>query len=94
MPLVFEYFPPEFIMLQEEIPFHPELVAKLQNQPVNEFEIRMLQVAKHCDIILEGTYQPNEWPQLALACLKRLKGMRPGRTDLLIVKEIPDTFEP
>lgn len=89
MPLVIEYFPPEFILLQQELKWHPELIERLQAQPVNEFEIRMLAIARYCDIILEGTYQPEDWVQLAVVCLKRLKEKRPGRSDIMIVHEIP-----
>lgn len=93
MPLVIEYFPPAFILLQQEIKWHPELIDRLQAQPENEFEIRMLAVARYCDIILEGTYQPADWIRLAEICLEKLKAKRPGRSDIMIVHQMPQELQ-
>lgn len=71
-------FPDEYIELQREIPKHPVLVEFLQDHPVNEFEIRLSQIAAYCEVALDDTYSQDDLKNLAKILTKRLIEKRSG----------------
>lgn len=73
---IIEFFHPARIALDREIPKHPELVDLLQNHPVNEFEIRLAEVAAYCDILLDGDYTGADLDGICDACVKVLVAKR------------------
>jgi hypothetical protein len=64
--------PPEFIALNQEILFHPQLIATLQEVP-NSFEERLAAIAAYCDVILDGYYGPQELRDIAGKLVERLR---------------------
>jgi len=71
-----EYFAPARIALQQELRYHPDLIEKLQGQPVDEFEMRLAEIAAHCGVILDGEYLPADLDKLCDILVQRLKEMR------------------
>jgi hypothetical protein len=88
MPRVIEYFGDGMILLNEELAtgLHTHLEAKLSKHPVNEIEIRLAEIATHCDVILDGVYDPKE--------IDKLCATLAGRLQVLREKEIPQIILP
>lgn len=72
MGMVHQYFPQEFLDLQQEIMHHPDLQEKLANHPSNELEIKLAEIASHCEILLDDTYDEEDLKRLAKILTKRL----------------------
>lgn len=89
MPLTIEKFPEEFISLQLELTHHPDLWPYLAKYPEGETELRLLEIATYCTIIVDGTYGPADLINLAGILAKRLKERRPGRSDITIIQQLP-----
>lgn len=70
--MILQYFPEEFLALQAELTHHPDLQAKLANHPSNEFEIRLAEIASHCQILLDDIYDEADLRRLANILTKRL----------------------
>lgn len=87
--LVFNYFHQNRIDLDREIKEHPELQALLDNHPADEFEIRLAEVARYCDIILHGDYIPSDLDRLCGILHKRLYAKRS-----MIIIQSPRVKEP
>ena len=68
-----EFFPAERIELQVEVREHPKLIELLQNHPVDEFEIRLLEIATYCGYMLHGDYFPTDLTRLCGILTKELK---------------------
>lgn len=60
------------IDLQKEITQHPELQARLQNHPADEFEIRLAEIAAYCNIVLHGDYLQLDLDNLCGILCKKL----------------------
>lgn len=71
-----EMFPQEYIDLNREISFHPVLMHLLAVQPVDEFEIRLAQVASYCEVMLDDTYTYEDLKGIAKVCCERLMQKR------------------
>lgn len=71
------YFPEPILALQEELMHHPELRELLANHEFNGgYEVKMVEIATYCDVIVDGTYGPEQMIQLAAILEKRLKAKR------------------
>lgn len=75
-----QFFPEEFIRLQEEITHHPALMKLIANHPPSEFELRMAEVAAYCGIILDDVYCERDFIKLAGLLITEL---RKARTELI-----------
>lgn len=73
-----EFFPPEFIALNEEITHHPPLMDLLQNHPQKEFEVLLAQICHYCNIAIDGIFDEKDLVKIAEMCTERLRGRRVG----------------
>ncbi len=73
-----EYFPPERLELHIELRQHPDLLELLARHPLDEFEIRIAQIATYCEVILEGDYTPQDLTDLCVVLKRRLVEKRTG----------------
>ena len=71
-----EMFPEEFFFLQQEIRFHPELMARLTQQEDKDFYIQMNEISAYCNVVLDGDYDKDDFTALAKLCIDRLQSMR------------------
>lgn len=71
-----EFMHPNLIDLQRELHNHPELVERLQNHSVDDFELRMAEIATYCNVILDGDYVQADFDNLAGILVKKLIQMR------------------
>lgn len=82
--LTVEIFDQEIIDLNIEVGEHPALMEKLQEQPANEFEIRLAAIASYCEVILDATYTPEDIRKLCTLLTDKLRVKRGG---LIVVDE-------
>jgi hypothetical protein len=73
-------FPPILKELNEEIRHHPRLQEVLDAHPVEEFEIRIAQMAAWLGIVLDGTYSHDDFIKLYGIMLAKLREKRTGVT--------------
>lgn len=79
-------FPDEVINLQREIAhYHPELQQKLAKHPAHEWEVKLAQIAQHCEVILDGTYLEEDITKICAILEKKLMGMRKDTRGILIL---------
>jgi len=76
--MIYEYYNPVFIALQQEIAHHPELRMNLSTHPGDKFEERLAEVAAYCEVLLDGYYTPERLVFVAEELLKILKSKRTG----------------
>lgn len=50
----YEYYPKEFILLQDELFHHPELMTKLAEVPAEDLGERLATIATHCGMLVDG----------------------------------------
>lgn len=74
--VIIAMFPEEFIDLNRELEYHPVLTDLMGNIPANEFELRIANVAAYCEIIVDGSYGPDDLINLAKICLQKLQDKR------------------
>jgi hypothetical protein len=87
-------WPDEIIELQREIlHHHPELQERFKNHPAGEWEIKLAETAVYCDVILDGTYMPEEIQKLAAILTRKLIERRKDNRGLLIVADLPPNFK-
>lgn len=74
----FEFFPEGFIALNKELAtgLHPKLEELLSQQPVNEVDIRLAQIATYCSVVLDGSYSLAERDKLCFILAGRLEVLR------------------
>jgi hypothetical protein len=70
--IIYQYFPQEFLDLQQEIIHHPELQELIANHPSSEFEVRIAEIATYCKVILDDTYDEEDIKRLCKILTKRL----------------------
>lgn len=73
---VFAFFPKEIIELNKEISNHPALQKLLSNQPSNELEIRVAEIAAYCKIGVDAHFSREEFVKLCGMCLNELRKKR------------------
>ena len=94
--LILKYFPEGLQLLQEELAtgFHPELEKKLSSHPIDEWEIRLAEIATHCDVLLNGDYTQEDLNKLASVLSGRLQVLRDknavrGKVEIILPLEPP-----
>lgn len=76
--MILEFFPDGLIALQKELAtgFHPTLVQKLGNHRPEDWEIKIAEIALHCSVILDDTYQVEDLDKLGFILAGRLEVLR------------------
>ncbi len=76
--MIHEYFPEGIIALQKELAtgLHPQLEKLLANHPVNEWEIKLAEIAAYCGVLLNDTYHPEDLNKLGFILAGRLEVLR------------------
>lgn len=70
-------FPQPFLDLATEIKLHhPKLQQLIANHPLDELELRMAEISTYCDVILDGTYTPEDMIRLAETLCRKLEKKR------------------
>lgn len=71
------YFPEPILALQEELKHWPVLRELIANHEFNGgFEVKMVEIATFCEVIVDGAYSGEQMVQLAGILEKRLKAKR------------------
>jgi hypothetical protein len=70
--IVIEMFHENRIALDREILEHPKLMELLKNQPHDEFEMRLAQIAAYCSVVLHGDYLQKDLDDLCGVLHKKL----------------------
>lgn len=79
-------FPDEMLLLSHELRNHPKLCTLLANHPANEWEVMMVEIALYCDVIVDGSYTPEDMQRLAFILYKRLIEKRERTTGLIVIE--------
>ena len=79
-----EYFPEEFIALQQELQHHPILIERLQKHKQEDQEIVIAEIAAYCEVILDGVYVPEQLVHLAGILAKKLYERRPAGPGIIL----------
>ena len=76
--MIHEYFPEGIIALQKELAtgLHPQLEKLLANHPAVEWEIKLAEIASYCGVLLDDTYQKEDFNQLGFILAGRLEVLR------------------
>lgn len=70
------YFPQQVIDLQQELQYHPELLAILAVQTNPDPMVRIAEIAAYCKIVLDGYYDESAVLQICEDCTKFLRNRR------------------
>ncbi len=81
-------FPEPFIQLNQEIVYHPKLQALLANHPMAEWEIKLAEICLYCEVIVDGTYLPEELEKLCVILRDRLILKREDNRKLIIINSL------
>jgi hypothetical protein len=79
-------WPDAFINLQREIQHHPKLQERLANHPMAEWEVKLAEICLYCEVIVDGTYMPEEIENLADILYKKLLLRREDNRGLLVIE--------
>lgn len=71
-----ELFDDRRVRLAQEVENHPELIPLLSKHPYSEFELKILEIATYCEVIVEGTYTPEDLNKLADILTQKLIAKR------------------
>lgn len=76
--MILEFFPEGIIALQKELAsgHHPTLAQKLGNHPTVDWEVKLAEIASHCSVILDDTYQVEDLDKLGFILAGRLEVLR------------------
>lgn len=76
--MIIEFFPEGIIALQKELAsgYHPTLAQKLANHRTEDWEIKLAEIASHCSVILNDTYQVEDLDKLGFILAGRLEVLR------------------
>ena len=87
MSLVIKMFPPGFIALNKELAtgLHPQLEKLLANHPAAEVDIKLAEIARYCEIALDGTYTLEDRNKLCLILVSRLEMLRERPTSIILL---------
>ena len=69
-------FPEEFIQLNIELQYHPDLCAIVAGYSEKEFEVRLARIAAFCKIALDDTYTEEDLRKIADLCIQWLRRRR------------------
>lgn len=81
-------WPEELIQLNRECINHPKLMERLANHPMNEWEIKLTEIALYCEVIVDGDYLPEQIVQLCEILLVKLIERREDNRGLLVITSI------
>lgn len=70
--LILDMFHQNRLDLNQEVNKHPKLMQLLFNHPVDEFEIRLAEIASYCNVILHGDYSKSDLDKLCEVLYKKL----------------------
>jgi hypothetical protein len=73
-----QMFPEGYIALNRELAtgLHPKLETLLNNHPVDEVDIRLLEICTYCSIVVDGEYTLAERDKLCFILAGRLEALR------------------
>lgn len=76
--MILEFFPEGIIALQKELAtgYHPTLAQKLGNHRPEDWEVKLAEIASHCSVILDDTYQVEDLDKLGFILAGRLEVLR------------------
>lgn len=80
-PYKIEMFPPEVTELHTEVRKHPDLLKILHEQPDKDVYIQILEIGKHCGIMILGTYTHEDMINLCKLLTAKLYKMRTIHVD-------------
>lgn len=82
-------WPDELIALNRELLNHPELMQRLanheRNDAVNEWEVKLAEIAVYCEVILDGEYLPEAIVKLCDILRIKLISRRKDNRSLVII---------
>lgn len=78
------FFPDEFLQLQAELQYHPQLLLNLANHRADDFELKFAEIATYCEVMLDGDYDEGDFKRLAVILLGKLKQKRGARSSLIL----------
>lgn len=81
-------WPDVLIQLNRECLNHPKLMEYLGNHEADEREIKMAEICLYCEVIVDGTYTPEDMEKLAEILLQKLIERRKDNRGLLIVSSV------
>lgn len=73
-----QYFPPEILLLQEEITKHPDVQEALAKTESMYFEDRLAAICTHLGILVDGDFDVDEICALAEMITRKLYEKRTG----------------
>lgn len=79
-------WPDDIIQLNREIIHHPKLMERLANHPSAEWEIKLAEIAQYCEVMVDGTYLPEEIERLARILRIKLVEKREDNRGLLVIE--------
>ena len=83
-------WPDELIALNQELLHHPELMERLanhlRNDGVNEWEVKLAEIAVYCEVILDGEYLPEAIIKLCDILRIKLIARRKDNRGLLVIQ--------
>lgn len=76
--MIYEMWGEGIVALNAELAtgLHSALEEKLSKHPAVETEIRLAEIATHCDVIVDGTYDPDGINKLCAILAGRLEVLR------------------
>jgi hypothetical protein len=72
-----EYHAPEIVELNIEVSKHPDIMKMLRDYN-NDKISRLNAVAAACNVVMQGTYNEDDYRQIAIICMRRLYEKRTG----------------
>jgi hypothetical protein len=79
-------FPDEVINLQRELVHHPKLMELLRaNHRADSWETKLAEIAKYCDVIVNGDYTEEDLVKLCGILEKKLMERREDNRGLLVI---------
>jgi hypothetical protein len=81
MTIKYHYLSAEMLALNQELQYHPKLQGYLANHAAEDFLERLAEIARYCNIELDGLYDQKDLDKLAELCIPRLKKIRDKEAD-------------
>lgn len=89
MTMVFEFFPPEYLLLQKELDtdYHPTLQKILRESGggADDVDLKLAQIAAYCEVMLDGIYTLDERVNLCRLLWEKLQLKRVNPNAGLII---------
>lgn len=83
-------WPDEMIALNQELKHHPALMNLLanheRNDAVNEWEMKLAEIAVYCEVILDGEYLPEALIKLCEILRAKLIERRQDNRSIVIIQ--------